>query len=315
MQMSKTTKATKPKLKVASAQGYCRKCRKVMTLDSNFYEATNPMIDTNGYLSVCKKCCAEIYETYFAIYNNIETAIELTCRDLDIRFSKDSLTQTLNQIEKMVSKGKKTNAVFGIYKSKLMSTTKSNDKIDSFRYKDSDNLNYDIEDDVFEENPENKELVLFWGRGFSPSDYEFLEMELANWKQTHKCDNHADEVLLREICIKILEIRNKRAKGGDVGGLQKELQDLMKTASVDPAKANTASAGKIHDTWGVWIKDIEQFRPAEWHDQQEKYKDMDGLIPYIKDYIVRPIRNFITGNRDFQLSDNINVRIDDGELN
>ena len=104
--MSKTTKATKPKLKVASAQGYCRKCRKVMTLDSNFYEATNPMIDTNGYLSVCKKCCAEIYETYFAIYNNIETAIELTCRDLDIRFSKDSLTQTLNQIEKMVSKGK-----------------------------------------------------------------------------------------------------------------------------------------------------------------------------------------------------------------
>ena len=87
----------------------------------------------------------------------------------------------------------------------------------------------------------------------------------------------------------------------------------MKTASVDPAKANAASAGKSHDAFGLWIKDIEQFKPAEWFEEQEKYKDMDGFILYIQNYIVRPIRNFITGNRDFQVNDNIDVSLDDDE--
>ena len=87
----------------------------------------------------------------------------------------------------------------------------------------------------------------------------------------------------------------------------------MKTASVDPAKANQASSGKLQDAWGVWVKDIEQFKPAEWHDRQEKYKDMDGFIPYIKDYIVRPIKNFITGQRDFQIKDNINIVLSEDE--
>ncbi|HSH51936.1 MAG TPA: hypothetical protein VK982_09470 [Bacteroidales bacterium] len=73
----------------------------------------------------------------------------------------------------------------------------------------------------------------------------------------------------------------------------------MKTASVDPAKANAISSGQSVDRFGVWIKDIEQYRPAEWWEQQEKYVDMDGFKLYIKDYIVRPIKNFFTGTKDF----------------
>ena len=88
----------------------------------------------------------------------------------------------------------------------------------------------------------------------------------------------------------------------------------MKTASVDPAKVILQVLVKFMIRGAFGLKILNSL-DREWHDQQEKYKDMDGLIPYIKDYIVRPIRNFITGNRDFQLSDNINVRIDDGELN
>jgi len=297
--------------KEVSGEGYCRVCQKILPA-SRFYEATNTVIDKNGLLSICRDHCNEIYETYYSIHNNIDIAIKLTCRDLDIRYSEEALKQAQSHVESLMSKGKKADKLFGYYKSKLGSTGKKNENFESFRFKDSEFEN--IINDQVEENIDD-DLVLFWGRGFdSIDDYIFLETELSNWKKTHKCDNQAEVTLLKEICIKILIIRNKRAEGETVSQDVKELQDLFKTASVDPAKANVASAGKSHDAWGLFVKDIEQFRPAEWHDKQEKYKDMDGFIPYIKNYIIRPIKNFVTGNRDFQINDNINVNLEDEEV-
>jgi len=294
--------------KKETPKSYCRMCQKMLSLDS-FYEATNPMLDKNGKMSICIPCCNEIYNMYFSIHNNLEIALQLTCEDLDVRFSKEALIQAKSHIESLLTKGKVTEKVFGFYKSKLGSTNKSSTKMDSFRYKDSDSLDYMTINNTIEEIDEN--LLLFWGKSFDDiDDYIFLESELLNWKKTHKCDNQAEITLLREICIKILEIRKARDKKDNVGGLQKELQDLMKTANVDPAKANAASAGKSKDCFGVWVKDIEQFKPAEWYEQQDKYKDMDGFIPYIKNYIVRPIENFITGVRNFFVDDSIDADLD-----
>jgi len=296
--------------KVVSGEGYCRKCEKTMNLDK-FYEATNPMLDTNGKMSICKDCCNALYDMYFSIYNNVDIALQLTCQDLDVRYSRDALKQAQTHVENLLKKGSKADKIFGYYKSKLGSTNKSNSGMESFRYRDSDDL-IDSKDINLDENIDD-DLLLFWGKGFDIDDYIFLETEMSNWKQTHKCDNQAEVTLLREICIKILQIRKARETKDNEGNLQKELQDLMKTASVDPAKANAASAGKSHDAWGVWVKDIEQLRPAEWHDQQEKYIDMDGFISYIKDYIVRPIKNFITGQRDFQIKDDVSLKDEDGD--
>lgn len=156
-----------------------------------------------------------------------------------------------------------------------------------------------------------RDVRQFWGNGFEKEGYEYLEAEISSWKTTHKCDNRAEQTLLKEICIKLWDIRKKRESGdNNVSKEQKELQDLMKTASVDPAKANVASAGKSQDAFGVWIKDIEEKKPAEWWEDQEKYKDMDGFLPYIKNYIVRPIENFMAGVRNFFVDDNIDVDLD-----
>lgn len=308
MAAKKTNKKQELKKKMSDKDvNFCRRCRKVLNI-SSFYEATNTLIDTNGYMSVCKNCCQEIYNTYYTIYNNVEQAIHSTCIDLDLLFDPIALQATQNHIESLLSKGRNVSAVFGTYKSKVTSLAKISDDY-SLRYKDTslENKIYipDIEQEDVLSRYDIDESQEFWGPGFTAEDYKFLNKELEYWQATHVCETRADLILLKEICIKILEIRNKRAMKENVSGLQKELQDLMKTASVDPAKANQASAGKMQEAWGVFIKDIEQFRPAEWHDKQEKYKDMDGLINYLKDYILRPLKNFVTGQRDFKVSDNI----------
>jgi hypothetical protein len=293
-------------------EAYCRKCTKTMNI-SNFYETTNENLDTNKHLSVCKGCCNQLYNEYFDKYNDMEKALYLTCQDLDIRFSKDVLIQTQSHMEGLEAKGKSADKVFGYYKSKLSSTGKANERMLSLRFKDSDKLvdaqNIDVTSETYNEDID-EDLTMFWGVGFVLDDYMFLENELSNWKKTHKCDNQAEVTLLKEICIKILDIRKARENKESTGGLQKELQDLMKTASVDPAKANAASAGKSNEAFGVWVKDIEQFRPAEWFEQQEKYKDMEGFVPYIKNYIVRPIENFLKGTRNFIVNDNIDADLD-----
>lgn len=147
-----------------------------------------------------------------------------------------------------------------------------------------------------------KEIKSFWGIGFDDNEYNFLEEELGRWEETHKHDTQAEKTLLREICITVLDTRNARKDKKPTKDLRKELQDLMKTASVDPAKANSIGSGQTVDRFGVWLKDIEEKKPSEWWQDQDKYKDMDGFLPYIKDYIVRPIRNFFSGNKDFMIN-------------
>ena len=144
---------------------------------------------------------------------------------------------------------------------------------------------------------------IFWGNGFSLEEYMFLESELSNWKMTHKCDNQAETTLLKEICIKILEIRKLRGDNKDVSKTLKDLQDLMKTASVDPAKANIADGGKSLDAYGLWIKDIEMYEPADYYEDKELFKDFDKIKSYTDKYILRPLKNLLTGSRDFDIGD------------
>lgn len=146
-----------------------------------------------------------------------------------------------------------------------------------------------------------------WGKGFTLEQYEYLEYELNNCKKTLKCDTWSEDTLLKEICIKKLEIRDKRERKEDTKDDIKELQGLMKTCAVDPAKTSLANSSKALDAFGVWIKDIEEKSPAEWYKDKKKFKDIDGIDDYLKKYVTRPIKNFITGSRDFNVDKDVMV--------
>jgi hypothetical protein len=105
-------------------------------------------------------------------------------------------------------------------------------------------------------------------------------------------------------------MRKKRALGDDPSEEQKALQNLIKTANFVERKSITAQNQNIKDSFGEWIKEIEDTSPAEWVDNQKKFKDIDGLQGYIKKYIIRPLKNFVTGSRDF---DSILDNMPDGD--
>ena len=51
---------------MALDNNYCRKCKIFKSINgNNFYEATNPFLDSNGWMSICRDCCNNIYDEYF----------------------------------------------------------------------------------------------------------------------------------------------------------------------------------------------------------------------------------------------------------
>lgn len=245
----------------------------------NFYKPINDMFFKTDTIHICKDCIKEyVYKSDGSIDVNRLKKILMV---VDAPFFSKEFESALNGKRETI--GRYFTSIYLNHQGK--------------GYEDGEID--EIENIIIEGVKSRNEIIDFWGVGFDDDDYRFLEKELIKWKATHKSDTQAEITLLREICITILDLRKARGNKKATKELRKELQDLMKTASVDPAKANAISSGQSVDKFGVWVKDIEQFKPAEWWEKQEKYKDMDGFIPYIKNYIVRPITNFFTGVKNF----------------
>jgi len=194
----------------------------------------------------------------------------------------------------------------GIYLSKIIATNKSMDKSieEDNTYTDIGTI-YIENEDIIEEDPIPKEVIEFWGKDVPKEDIRYLENEYTNFKRTHSAETYAEIVLLKQVCYTMLDIKRMRANGEETGTLVKELQALMKTLAVSPnAVASSSVANKNNESFGMWIKDIEENEPAQWlstDNRYDLYRDVGNVEEYFQKYIVRPLKNFILGSKDFNV--------------
>lgn len=278
------------------------KCKKIITKSSAYMSKSDDNFD--GRMIWCKTCVNNTYMSYWLKYGDVKKALWHTCRRYNIPFVEDKYSMAVTQIGEQDYGSEK---ILSYYMQKLYSLHYGGE----ICFDDGiTNIGLNI-GGIEIEGEENR--IKKWGN-YNTDELDFLDYELEDWQKTHTCDNKAELTLLKHICIKELEIRKMQADHQDTSKALKDLQDLMKTASVDPAKANAASAGKVVDAFGVWIKDIEDKRPAEWFEDQNKFKDMDGFGKYLQNYVVRPIKNFLTGSRDFLVDDTLDANLDTVDL-
>lgn len=280
---------------------YCRRCMETKS-PSHFLTATDTMLDRNGYMSICSECIDDLFDKIFATEHDVSKTILKLCRMLNVVFLEGAVQATIAHLTKEYDKNGKFEHVFGWYKSKVSSLSKIN-PVGTLTFSEpliivSDNP-VQNEDDI-----EGMDyLKQFWGEGLELEDYIYLERELDDWKKTHKSTTKAEVTLLKELCFKELEIRKARATGQPVNDSLKQLQELMKTASVDPSKTNIANSGKSQDTFSSFIKIIEENEPADYYKDQKMFADYDNIGWYFEKYVTRPLKNFVTGSRDFDVSE------------
>lgn len=295
----------------------CRKCRTYKKL-TDFPVSYDKTLDTSGRSSICRQCSYTFFAGFLASEGGFERAMLKYCKLMNLRYDFNAIESAKEQSKKK----EKTKGVESTSDDFLQLYMRALQSIHS-------NLNFQnadftfipvavkdvVDDDELDElNAETKrELVLRWGENLTYTDYMYLEQEYADLCKTHESDARSKQILLQEICYARLNIRKGRLAGENVDGMIKQLQDLLKTAAIDPGKMTAASSGKGLETFGEFVRIIENEEPAEYYKDKQLFKDYDNIGTYFYKYVTRPIKNFVTGSRDFSL-DGSEDEFEDGDL-
>lgn len=299
---------------------YCRRCMNTKPI-KDFFLAVDKFLDINGYLSICKECVSKIYVGFYNSQHDLDRAIFKTCKAINVLYSQPAVEATRTHLRNQ-EKLEDDEKVFGIYKTKIASTMRG---VGAAKMGESVSMDFTFqtETSVIPEYLEGEAsfdgaqgVVEFWGGEghFSTEDYRFLEKELAEWKQSYSCQTKAEEFYIKQACLLTLQLEQARTEGKTGDNILKSMQELLKGGGLTPAQQNIASSGKGTETWGIFIKNIEETTPAEYFKDKELFKDVDGIGEYIKKYITRPLKNFVTGSRDFNMTEEDMTEYDEPEL-
>ena len=287
-----------PKLNYCTMQ-LSEKCKNKegMLPHTDFYSTISPFY-SNGRLNICKHCLKEYVYTKGG---NINTdRLKQVLRIYDIPFFEKEWKASL-KVER---------ETLGAYFSMIYLNHKDKGWIDSdFK---SDTVIVDDETGEISVKAEqtvaintnsigeiDQELYDRWGDGFTIKELEWLEKDYAEWITNHDCDKLSVQKLVRLICIKELEIRKAREEGRATEKLEKSLLELLNSSNLTPRTMNAINETDSTKMFGVWLKDIENYKPCEYFEDKSIYEDFDGIGDYFNRFVLRPMRNLLTGSRDF----------------
>lgn len=307
---------------------YCPACN--VELDAvNFYTSQNP--HHNGYLPFCKKHCEEFYQSYLSQTGSTSTALWYTCAEVGIPF----VTSVYKQVEQKKNEkiqaykeevnpatGKKRTdkqvkdyidnyKVFAFYIDTLRKTNCGlNDWSTFLSGTDTDfkDINNNVKSfDVIES--EKAQYILDWGQQDNLEDYQFLDACFSKYTKGVEFVNAQQEDLYRDLCrdrLLLRKITDGRYNGSEtLDGVQKRIDRLMSTLKVNEFESNrpkTLSEQLIFNK----ISQIEETKPADFYKDYNKYRDISKIRHYMKDMVLRPLKNCLVGSRDFNVDiDNI----------
>ena len=156
------------------------------------------------------------------------------------------------------------------------------------------------------EQTELDRAVELFGIGYAPEEYAIL---LQHYDMLTKQFDNADGVqdsLMRDLCTtKLMQMQARNDPDG-YAKLTRLYSDTLKSSGLKTRSVDdTADDEKA--TWGQFIEQIERFAPAELYQQEELYKDVDGIGDYITRFFTRPTLNYFgkTDEKDpeFSLTD------------
>lgn len=270
------------------------KNKKGLLTEKDFYMASNNEFFKSGRIHICKECIKQY------VYVNGEFNIERFKKIL-IRINYPLYT---NELETSI---KDKNETVGCYFKNIM----LNHKGKTWDHGDGINVNVVTSDGKVENFKLTKEITRRWGSGYTLEQYEFLEDTYFEWCNKYKSDTLSEQKTFQFLTLKELEIRRARELNSDTTKLEETYRKFMSDANVVPRDANAASDAENMNTLGLWIKDIEKYRPAEYFEDKKIYEDFDGLRGYYERFILRPLKNLLTGTREFDKEFNVENEINE----
>ena len=283
----------------------CNKCDTEKN-EKEFYISKSDKYFSLGKIPICKECIGKKYNEYYEKYKSERTAIYHLCMYLWICFN-DTIYKMASSA---YSKEDVKTPIWQLYIQKLNSLGRANGAGIDFDESDLlEETSYTGNDEIIIDSRVKKR----WGKGFTYEDYQWLEEDYMEWTTHTDCSQISVQKLVRMICIKELQIQKAREQNKQTDKLEKSLLDLMNNSNLTPKTMSALNESESTKIYGTWIRDIEQTRPAEYFQDKKLYNDFDGIKDYYNRFILRPLKNLLTGSRDFDHE--FNVENDDENLN
>ncbi len=279
----------------------CSCCGKVYKRQKDNFAPTKSTlyVGNNGYVTQCKSCADKYYYQLVDFFSgNEEKAIERICSIFDW-FYDDNAVAASRRVSMDRSR-------IGIYPAKLnlsQSASRGTTYLDYIKIKETQAIDSLQKLDEMRQNDGasvSDKAVRKWGLGFTPEEYEFLNSHYKTLKDQAPSDDIVTENLIRDLCA--IKVQQNRAIVNDNVDKYSKLTELYQktlgSANLKPKSIKEATSTNQADTYGLWLKDIEKYAPADYFKDKSIYKDHDGLGEYFQRFIVRPFKNLITGSKE-----------------
>lgn len=264
------------------------KCKKLHGFRDvgDFYSSGKQTFYSNGRFTICKDCLKEFcYKDGEINLPNFKSILRI----YDLPFF----------IKEWESSVDDKNETIGVYMKNIF-----------LNYKDKGYSDGDIDDSTLSNNIKNcithdEELEDRWGNGWTQKELRWLDQDYTEWLTHHDGSKMSVQRLMQMICIKELEIRNARQDGKPTDKLEKSLRELMSDASLTPKTMSAINETDSEKVFGTWLKEIQEYRPTEYFEDKTLYEDYDGIGEYFERFVLRPMKNLLTGTRDFDKEFNV----------
>lgn len=301
---------------VVSDEEYrCTCCgNKYKKQERNFNRSKSPIYKgNNGYLSICQRCIAELYEQYVKFYDNDEdAAAERICQITDMYFDPDvwAMSRKISESRNGKSRNRISTYVSKLNLNQVDGRTTYSDTLVRRWEADVENAATvaDVEqnDDISVET----DVVRRFGTGFDAGDYDSMQYEYRNWVERYgdPIDKRQEELYI-SICYMKLNLQKLLQKGDtNIGAAANSYKSQIEAATTEiEDRLKKAEAEKQLSPLGEMIRDIEEYCPAEYYQDKKLFADFDKLREYIDRFMTRPLRNLLTGSKEldkeFSLSD------------
>ena len=251
----------------------CTKCgKKAMDDDKDFMISFSKIhVGNKCRLPICKECIDSLYESYYEDLGNEEDAVRRMCMLLDAYYCQELVDQ--------MKSGSKPLKRMTFYLTKSHTTKYSNKTYDNTLLEEKiEEKKIVTYEDMYSSKEIDPDTVAFWGSGFSPEDYEYLDSRYSEWIISYPVQAKAMEAIIQKICLLELQIMRGIQRGDKIDSLCKSMNDLMNAAGIQPKQS---SENTMSDTasFGALIKRWEDEDPIP--EPEEKWKDVDGIRRYV----------------------------------
>lgn len=288
----------------------CTCCGKSFkTQKGNFSKSASPLWKHNdGFVPICKRCADKYYEQLIAYFTgNEEKAMDRICQIFDWYYSDEAFGMT-RKISMDRSRVGAYPSKMGLQHIKERGTT----YLDTIKERASVVVS---DYDEFEEMKEQGETGITkaqinrWGLGFEETEYKQLDAHYKSLSDSIDSTDVVQDTLIKDLCeIKILQIRARNKGDADTfQKLAKLYQDTLKSANLKVKGSDHSAMTDAEACWGNFIRDVENYTPAEIYQDRKLFTDFDTLKEYMERFVTRPVKNFFLGTREMDAEFSIGV--------